>query len=215
MDEHKEININEICNLEDFQTFLMEHDYNWMGLSVPYNINKNIEDMYGFSIKRVKTLNNTIIVLEDKSIWGKKVEGTTLNARAVCEKNPYIRYIEQNGATFKVYRMARKKFGPGESVDYQYTFNNVEFVLEKDLSAEWIKYLAQTKPQYAQYMLSRCEQRKHDLMENYNVRKQIIADKRKRLDAEEIELRHSVEHRMETYKQLEAIIKSAQKEQEI
>lgn len=215
MNEHNQININRICKFEDFQTFLMEHDYNWLGVSAPYNINKNIEDMYGFSSKKVTSLDNTIIVLEDESIWGKKVEGNKLNARAVCEKNPYVRYIEQNGTTFKVYRMAKRKFAHGESVDYQYVFNNVEFVLEKDLSAEWIKYLAQTKPQYAQFMLERCEQRKQELMESYKMRKQLIAEKRKKLDAEEIELRHSVEHRMETYKQLEAIIKNAKKEQEI
>lgn len=215
MNKYNEFNINNICNFEDFKTFLMEHDYNWMGLSVPYNINKNIEEMYGFSVKKITSLDNTIIVLEDASIWGKKVEGNRLNARAVCEKNPYVRYIEQSGTTFKVYRMARKKFGAGERIDYQYTFNNVEFVLEKDLSADWIKYLAQTKPQYAQFMLERCEQRKRALMENYDIRKQLIADERKKLDAQEIELRHSVENRMSSYKQLEAIIKSVKKEQEV
>ena len=214
MDGNKELNIKEMCKFEDFQTFLMEHDYNWMGLSALYNNNKNVDDMYGFSNKKVTSLNYAIILLEDSRVWGKKVEGNMNSARAKCEKNPFIRYIEQNATTFKVYKMARRKLGVGERIDYQYIFNDIDFILEKDLSTEWIKYLTQTKPHYAQYMLERCEQRKHETMDNYHLRKQAIVEKRKKLDAEEIELRHSVEHCMAMYKELEAIIKSAKTEQE-
>lgn len=142
---------------KDFRTFLAEHGYLWSGYFCDALQLPSLNYVYEFrkAVTDNNSLNRSIIILDDNSKWGDKViEKENKFAKASCENNPYTKYILQTYDRFEVYSITRDE---SALRDYGYP-NSVNYVLEKDLSADWKKFLATNYPDYVDMMLKLCDQ---------------------------------------------------------
>lgn len=161
MQNEKQINlINfEKCRkikLEDVQTFLQSQGYDWTGY-----INDEVQDSYLAefdpdhefyfhqpSTEQLKSYNRFLIWINP--LFYEK-------AHVNCNNNKFVRYIYFEISTFKVYTVVQDK-------EYSTSLTKN---LEKDLSKEWVQFLARTKEDYKpsliQLMIKRKQQAEQDL----------------------------------------------------
>ena len=193
MENEKQINlINfEKCRkikLEDVQTFLQSQGYDWNGY-----INDEVQDSYLAefdpdhefyfhqpSTEQLKSYNMFLIWI-DPLFYEK--------AHVNCNNNKFVRYIYFEISTFKVYTVVQDK-------EYSTSLTKN---LEKDLSKEWVQFLARTKEDYKPSLIQLMIKRKKQAEESLESSKEQVKKEKAKLD------KHLEERTIETTKEIASI----------
>ena len=160
MENEKQINLINFkkcrnIKLEDVEKFIKENGYYWSGY-INDDVQENDIDEYTkdhkfyFSKKlgkEFRTYNHFMILIL------KQFRSIEVN----CNNNKYVRYIYFSISEFKVFEVLQDKNHP----------NYLTTKLEKDLSKEWVQFLAKNKENYKpsliQLMIKRKKQAEVDL----------------------------------------------------
>lgn len=134
--------------LEDVGNFLQSQGYNWTGF-----INENIDGEYEIdefnthtSFYFEKPMGKSFRAYNHFLIWtGNSFKNSFA---AICNNNKYVRYIYFNVTEFKVYTVIADE----DSI-------HLTKKLEKDLSKEWIQFLAKQKEDYSKNLIALCIKR--------------------------------------------------------
>lgn len=134
--------------LEDVGKFLQSQGYNWTGY-----INDEVQDSYLAefdpdhefyfhqpSTEQLKAYNRFLIWINP--LFYEK-------AHVNCNNNKFVRYIYFEISTFKVYTVVQDK-------EYSTSLTKN---LEKDLSKEWVQFLAKQKEDYKDSLIALCIKR--------------------------------------------------------
>ena len=177
MENEKQINLTnfEKCRnikFDDVGKFLQEQGYNWTGY-----INDNISGQYGIeefetdtkfyfhkpSTERLQAYNHFLI-------WTAPLfnEDTYVN----CNNNKFVRYIYFGISTFRVSTVLEDKEYPG----------HLTSKLAKDLSKEWVQFLAKQKEDYKTSLIQLMIKRKKQAEEDLESSKQHVKNEKAKLD---------------------------------
>ncbi len=115
---------------KSFEEFLRDNGYGWSGL-IAENCGRGVEE-YCKCDKYLSHLDDTYILLGSRYDWDED------RGRVSVIDNRAIKYIKEDDVTFQIYNRVK----------------NGKFELEKDLSAEWIRYQLINIDGYEQRALS-------------------------------------------------------------
>ena len=174
--ENKQVNlINfekcENIKLEDVGKFLQTQGYNWTGY-----IN---EDLFENRIEEYRTncefffnqyFHNKIQAYNHYLIWTDNLFDETFAVN--CNNNKFVRYIYFSVSTFKVYTVVQDTEMP----------RYLTTKLEKDLSKEWVQFLAQQKEDYKPSLIQLMIKRKKQAEESLEISKEHIQNEKAKLD---------------------------------
>ena len=151
--ENKQVNLVnfEKCRnikLEDVEKFLQSNGYNFTGF-----INEDIDGEYNIDEFRTDTqfyfhkpLGKSFRTYNHILIWtGKSFRESFA---AICNNNRFVKYIYFNISEFKIYAIASDE-------DSKYLAEK----FEKDLSKEWVQFLATQKEDYKESLIALCIKR--------------------------------------------------------
>lgn len=177
MGNEKQINlINfEKCRnikLEDVGKFLQEQGYNWTGyinedVSGDYSINDfEIDTKFYFQ----KLCGKSFRAYNHFLIWTAPLfnEDTYVN----CNNNKFVRYIYFGISTFRVYTVVEDKDMP----------KYLTTKLVKDLSKEWVQFLAKQKENYKPSLIQLMIKRKKQAEQDLESSKQHVKNEKAKLD---------------------------------
>ena len=134
-------------DVSDIYKFLTEQGYNWYQ-DYAHNDHSNYL-AFANCVDFIKSIDNKFILLGNPDDWGDNIDnfhgGYAIN-------NPFVRYVRQTLTHFSIYKIIDKSMGTYSNDDI-FGYDDLYKQLEKDLSKEWVKYLAIHKPkEYLDYI---------------------------------------------------------------
>lgn len=173
MENKKQINLTNFERCKDIKQrdvleFLKSEGYNISNFKYTKVQNYdlyNFEPDYLFSFDNYdeldyETYNHRLVLLGSSNDWKNSDLFNRFNEyylSTTCNNNPFVRYIYFSISCFKIYEVLQDS-------EHKYSLTSK---LEKDLSKEWVQFLARTKEDYKpsliQLMIKRKKQAEEDL----------------------------------------------------
>ena len=157
--------------LEDVGKFLQSQGYNWTGF-----INENIDGEYGIDEFRADTqfyfckpFGKSFHTYNHLLIWTGKSSRESFAVK--LNNNNFVRYIYFNISEFKVYTVITDE-NP----------KDLTRKLEKNLSKEWVQFLAKQKETYAENLITLCLRRRAKAKEELENAKNHVKNEKMKLD---------------------------------
>ena len=157
--------------LEDVGKFLQSQGYNWTGF-----INENIDGEYGIDEFRADTqfyfhkpTGKSFHAYNHLLIWTGKSSRESFAVK--LNNNNFVRYIYFNISEFKVYTVITDE-NP----------KDLTTKLEKNLSKEWVQFLAKQKEAYAENLITLCLRRRAKAKEELENAKNRVKNEKMKLD---------------------------------
>ena len=140
----------------------------------------NFEPDYLFSFNNYdeldyETYNHRLVLLGSSNDWKNSDLFNRLNEdylSTTCNNNPFVRYIYFSISCFKIYEVL-------QDVEHKYSLTSK---LEKDLSKEWVQFLARQKEEYKPSLIQLMIKRKKQAEEDLESSKQHVQNKKAELD---------------------------------
>ena len=177
MENEKHINLNnfEKCKdikLEDIGKFLKENNYDWSGyvndiIDTQFDIDEyTIDTNFYFTRKPEKSFDTYNHFL----VW---LNALFINESGInCNNNKFVRYIYFTVSTFKVLTVVQDNKMP----------RYLTTKLEKDLSKEWVQFLAKQKEDYKPSLIQLMIKRKQQAEQDLESSKEHVQNEKAKLD---------------------------------
>ena len=174
---------------DDFKQFLADNGYRWSGYVAVY-YGRDCEQFKICDKFALAGLNNKYILLGSHHDWDED------DGYVKVSDDPFVKYINHNDTMFRVY--TRNKSG--------------NFELEKDLSAEWIRYQALNVEDYIQDTLPYVRYIQANYPKRIQERKNLLAQEIERITRESNTLIREMEDTIGRSKTAEEILSQVQQE---
>lgn len=136
---------------EDYLHFLTEHGYNVAGYCTSRKRDENNNMVFSPMDSHTPWLDDALILIGDDNEREGYSDG--LNCQYV-ENNPFVKIISMSLTEFEI-RLVSKYYRWEKIEEHNVYAYVIKGDLEKDLSMEWIKFLADRYLEYEQYMIKR------------------------------------------------------------
>lgn len=153
-------------------------------------------------------LDESLVLLGDEEERGDKFEG--FYCRNIVN-NPFVKYIRLGLTEFDIYTVVLNPDAGGWGNDEPF----YAYKLEKDLSKEWVKFLALKNEEYRQYVLAMCKNVKKETPENIKRYNSLLAQDIAELKAKHARRIDGVNKEFEKYNNIEQIVKSVESDLQV
>ena len=197
--------------LDVYRSFLKEYGYILTAYDGGGNIDWDSKYMNFFEFYEgfEHHLNGNMILVGNPEEWGKHIQDGCWCNNMI--NNPFVKYLKTNFTTFRIYTIIENEdakgvsFGPRD--EYLYRAK-----LEKDLSKEWMKHLVKICPEFAEYMIQECENKKNEARKDFIRRKGNLVERLAKILEEEKELPIIRDNEIAKNDEIISTIKKAQEE---
>ena len=176
MENEKRINLTnfEKCRnikLEDLGKFLSKNGYNWTGY-INEDLFENRIEEYRINCEFFfhKYFHNNFSAYNHLLIWTDDLFNEDFPVS--INNNKFVRYIYFGISTFKVFTVVQDNEMP----------RYLTTKLEKDLSKEWVQFLAKTKEEYKPSLIQLMIKRKKQAEQNLESSKEHVQNEKAKLD---------------------------------
>lgn len=153
-------------------------------------------------------LDEALVLLGDEEERGDRFEG--FYCRNIVN-NPFVRYIRLGPTEFNIYTVVLNSDAGGWGNDEPF----YAYKLEKNLSKEWVKFLALKNEEYRQYILSECKRVQREIPENIERRNNMLAKHIAELEKQTAEHIAADNKELERYNQIEQVVKSVKSDLQV
>ena len=153
-------------------------------------------------------LDEALILLGDEEERGNKFEG--VYCRNIVN-NPFVKYIRFGPIEFKIYTVVLNPDAGGWGSDEP----SYAYRLERDLSNEWVKFLALKNEEYRQYILSECKRVQRETPESVERHNNMLAKRIAELQKQTAGYIDEDNKKLEKYNQIEQLVKSVKSDLQV
>ena len=153
-------------------------------------------------------INKSLILIGPPAIWGNHVKN--FHCKDVV-RNPFVKYLSFNFMEFRIFTLVENEDANLFGID-EHEFS---YELEKDLSHEWIKYLALKDENYAKYILDKCDKIQNEELENIKTYNNLLAQDIARLKSQTERRIAECNNALNKYDKIAQIVKSAKSDLQV